>query len=388
MVGEEKVKVDDKMAKQIYKYLLKNDYLDDEDMISKVYHDAKDEESLAKLPEELETYKEQIFQLIDSLFSKNALDGMIDDDTQDNTNPINERNFNKKEFQELWNKINQKAVYTVNFESSELVTNAKNAIDKELHVKALEYTVVGGTQTDSIAYESLKSGTGFKEEEKETVSETKSVQSKVKYDLIGKVAENTKLTRKTVGEILKLIEPDKFRLYRVNPEEFIAQSSRIINEQKAAMVVNKLTYSPIEQKFDSDIFFAESERQNFSKAKKVDKHIYDYIVTDSKNELAFVNELDINKEVVVYAKLPRGFFIPTPVGNYNPDWAISFEEGSVKYIYFVAETKGSMSSLQTRKIEDIKIDCAREFFKKISTDRVKYDKVDSYDNLLSMVRGN
>lgn len=388
MVGEEKVKVDDKMAKQIYKYLLKNDYLDDEDMISKVYHDAKDEESLAKLPEELETYKEQIFQLIDSLFSKNALDGMIDDDTQDNTNPINERNFNKKEFQELWNKINQKAVYTVNFESSELVKNAKNAIDKELHVKALEYTVVGGTQTDSIAYESLKSGTGFKEEEKETVSETKSVQSKVKYDLIGKVAENTKLTRKTVGEILKLIEPDKFRLYRVNPEEFIAQSSRIINEQKAAMVVNKLTYSPIEQKFDSDIFFAESERQNFSKAKKVDKHIYDYIVTDSKNELAFVNELDINKEVVVYAKLPRGFFIPTPVGNYNPDWAISFEEGSVKYIYFVAETKGIMSSLQTRKIEDIKIDCAREFFKKISTDSVKYDKVDSYDNLLSMVRGN
>ncbi|WP_320035789.1 DEAD/DEAH box helicase family protein [Halarcobacter sp.] len=388
IVGEEKIKVDDKMAKQIYKYLVKNDYVDDEDMISKDYHDAKDEETLAKLPEELEEYKEQVFQLIDSLFSKNALDGMVEDETKDNTNPINEKNFKKKEFQELWNKINQKAVYTVDFDSSELVKNAKNAINKELHVKALEYTVVGGTQTDNIAYESLKSGAGFKEEEKETVSETRSVQSKVRYDLIGKVAENTKLTRKTVGEIFKLIEPDKFRLYRVNPEEFISQSSRIINEQKAAMVVNKLTYSPIDQKFDSDIFFAESEKQNFSKAKKVDKHIYDYIVTDSKNEIDFVNELDTNKEVVVYAKLPRGFFIPTPVGNYNPDWAISFEEGSVKYIYFVAETKGSMSSLQTRKIEEIKIDCAREFFKKISTDKVKYDKVDNYDTLMKIVNGN
>lgn len=388
IVGEEKVKVDDKMAKQIYKYLLKNDYVDDEDMISKEYHADKDSDSLAKLPEDLQEYKVGVFQLIDSLFSKNALDGMVEDDTQDKTNPINEKNFKKKEFQELWNKINQKAVYTVDFDSSELVKNSKDAINKELHVKALEYTIVGGSQTESIAYESLKSGDGFKEEEKETVSERKSVHSKVKYDLIGKVSENTKLTRTTIGKILKSIEPDKFRLYRVNPEEFISQLSRIINEQKAAMVVQKLTYSPIDEKFDSDIFFAESEKQNFSKARKVDKHIYDYIVTDSKNEDNFVDELDTNKEVIVYAKLPRDFFIPTPVGNYNPDWAISFEEGSVKYIYFIAETKGSMSSLQTRKIEEIKIDCAREFFKKISTDTVKYDKVDTYDNLLSMVRGN
>ena len=388
MVGDEKVKVDDKMAKQIYKYLIKNDYVDDEDMISKEYHDNKATETLAELPDELKEYKEQVFQLVDSLFSKNALDGMVEDETQDKTNPINEKNFKKKEFQELWNKINQRAVYTVDFDSSELVKNAKNAIDKELHVKALEYTVVGGSQTDSIGYDALKSGDGFKEEQKETVSETKSVQSKVRYDLVGKVAENTKLTRKTVGEILSKIEPNKFRLYKINPEEFIAQASRIVNEQKAAMVVQKLTYSPIDETFDSDIFFAESEKQNFSKAKKVDKHIYDYIVTDSKNEIAFVDELDTNKEVVVYAKLPRGFFIPTPVGDYNPDWAISFEEGSVKYIYFVAETKGSMSSMQTRKIEEIKIDCAREFFKKISTDTVKYDKVDNYDTLLKIVNGN
>jgi len=93
--------------------------------------------------------------------------------------------------------------------------------------------------------------------------------------------------------------------------------------------------------------------------------------------------------VVVYAKLPRGFSIPTPVGNYNPDWAISFKEGTVKHIYFVAETKGSMSSMELREIERTKIECARKFFaeinQKIETEKVKYDVVDSFGKLMDLV---
>ena len=97
-------------------------------------------------------------------------------------------------------------------------------------------------------------------------------------------------------------------------------------------------------------------------------------------------ELDTSVEVVVYAKLPRSFTIPTPVGNYNPDWAIAFQEGTVKHVYFIAETKGSMSSMELRKIEECKIDCARKFFKKITSDQVKYDVVDSYGKLMQLVK--
>jgi len=386
-VGDTKVKVDEKMAKQIYKYLVKNDYIDDDDKISNEYHDAKNDDALASLPEELMEYKEQIFNLINSVFSESSLDGMVEDESKNKNNPLN-NNFKKKEFQELWSRINQKAVYTVKFNSTELVKNCKNAINKELHVKAMEYIVVGGTQQDNIEYERLKSGESFKVDAHETIKEKKSAHSHVKYDLIGKLANETKLTRNTIGLILQEIAKDRFDLYKVNPEEFMQNISRIINEQKATTIIEHLTYDPLNSYHEvEDIFTKNQINVNFSNALKVQNHVYDYVVTDSNIEKDFVAELDTSKEVVVYSKLPREFFISTPVGDYNPDWAIAFEEGSVKHIYFIAETKGSMSSMQTKKIEEIKIECARKFFKKISTDKVKYDKVDSYESLLDIVNG-
>ena len=135
-----------------------------------------------------------------------------------------------------------------------------------------------------------------------------------------------------------------------------------------------------------DIFTQEKPKEDFSKAIKTNRHVYDYVFTDSKNERKFVTELDTSSEVVVYAKLPRGFFIPTPVGNYNPDWAIAFQEGKVKHVYFVAETKGSMSTMDLRAIEESKIKCARKFFEKITSSSVKYDVVDSYGKLMELVK--
>jgi type III restriction enzyme len=142
----------------------------------------------------------------------------------------------------------------------------------------------------------------------------------------------------------------------------------------------------VDERYGSDIFTGEKPKEDFSKAIPVSRHVYEYVFTDSKNERDFVRELDSSVEVVVYAKLPRSFFIPTPVGNYNPDWAIAFQEGKVKHIYFIAETKGSMSSMELRKIEECKIDCARKFFRKITSDQVKYDVVDSYGKLMELVK--
>ncbi|HDR8936013.1 TPA: type II restriction endonuclease [Burkholderia vietnamiensis] len=225
----------------------------------------------------------------------------------------------------------------------------------------------------------------------ETETNRNSIHSSVKYDLIGKLAEGTQLTRRTVAEVLKGINVAVFAQFKTNPESFIAEAIRLINEQKATVIIEHLAYDTVEDKFDLDIFTAGQTKQDFSKAgNKLQRHIYDYVLTDSKVEQEFVKELDTAKEVVVYAKLPRGFLIPTPVGDYNPDWAVAFKEGSVKHIYFVAETKGSMSTMELREIEKTKIECARKFFREINRryapENVKYDVVDTFGKLMEVVK--
>ena len=376
------------MAKQIYKYLLKNDYTDDADQVAEEYHKAKAEGKLAALPPDLEPYASQIYGLIDSVFSESQLPD-VGDDRKPKLNPLN-ANFEKKAFKELWNRINRKAVYRVEFDSNELVKNSIRALDQELRVTPLQYTVQGGEQVDQTTYDQLKAGKGFEIKETATEEYNASIRSMVEYDLLGKLAENTQLTRKTIADILSGILVAVFKQFKQNPEHFIAEACRLINEQKATVIIERLSYDEIEDVHETDIFTAGQSKQDFTKAgDKLKKHIYDYAVTDSKVEREFVEEMDASAEVVVYAKLPRGFLIPTPVGDYNPDWAISFKEGTVKHIYFVAETKGSMSTLELREIEKTKIECARKFFeeinRKINPEKVKYDVVTNFGKLMEIV---
>ena len=377
------------MAKQIYRYLVKNDYSDDTDQITSAYHQAKESGTLAALPDELKAHADQIFQIIDSVFSDAQLP-KVEDGRKPKTNPLNE-NFEKKEFQELWRRINQKAVYRVEFDSDELVRKCVSALDSQLWVTPLQYTVQTGVQGEGLTDEQLKAGDGFSLTGS-TTERGGSVHSLVKYDLLGKVAENTELTRKTVADILTGIQASVFSQFRENPEHFIAEASRIIAEQKAAMVIERLAYDEVDERYDVDIFTAAQTGQDFSRASaKLKNHVYDYAIIDSDVERDFVKQLDSSGEVVVYAKLPRGFLIPTPVGDYNPDWAISFKAGRVKHIYFVAETKGTMSSMKLREIEKTKIECARKFFgeisQKITQDRVRYDVVTDYAKLMDIVSG-
>ncbi len=377
------VKVTPEMATQIYKYLVKNDYTDDFDKIAETYHEAKKEEKLAALPPELEKYSEQVFSLIDSVFSDSQLP-KVEDDRKTQVNPLN-ANFQKKEFQELWNRINQKAAYTVHFDSSELIEKCVVELNSHLRVTKLQYTIQRGQQTEKASYDGLKQGETFKLENTSTESVGSSVHSAVEYDLLGKIVEGTKLTRKTAAEILTQIQQSVFEQFKENPEDFISKAITLINEQKATMIVEHLAYDPIEEKYDTNIFTQDKTKRSFS-GEILKRHIYDYVATDSNIERAFVTTLDTSDEVVVYAKLPRGFSIPTPVGEYNPDWAISFKEGAVKHVYFVAETKGSLSSMELRKVEQSKIECARKFFSRITSDQVKYDVVNNYEKLIQIVK--
>lgn len=375
------------MAAGLEFYLVQNGYVDRHKNIVDKYHDARKDGTLADLPEDLKAHAEQVFKLIDGVFSDAQLP-KVDDGRKPKTNPLN-ANFEKKEFQELWARINRKAVYRVEFDSAELIRKCVSALDSQLRVTPLQYTVQVGLQNDGLTNDQLRSGDGF------TVTNTatehgESIHSLVKYDLVGKVAENTQLTRETAANILGQVAPAVFEQFTKNPEHFIAEASRIIAEQKAAMVIERLAYDEVDERYDVDIFTANQTGQDFSRATaKLKHHVYDYAITDSDVERNFVKELDTSSEVVVYAKLPRGFLIPTPVGDYNPDWAISFRSGSVRHIYFVAETKGTMSSMKLREIEKTKIECARKFFdeisKRISADQVKYDVVTDYGKLMDLV---
>ena len=383
------IDVTPQLAKQIYRYLLRNDYSDEADRITAAYHEAKNEGTLAPLPPELQAHAEQVYQLIDSVFSDSQM-FEISDGRRPKKNPLNS-NFEKQEFKELWNRINRKAAYSVAFDSAELVTKAVAELEQSLRVTPLQYTIQTGEQAAKVTYDGLKDGEAFVLKATETEKNVHSIHSAVKYDLIGKIAEGTQLTRRATADILKGISVAVFAQFRTNPESFIAEAVRLINEQKATMIIEHLAYDPVEDKFDLDIFTTGQTKQDFSKAgDKLKRHIYDYVITDSGIERDFVRELDTCTEVVVYAKLPRGFLIPTPVGDYNPDWAVSFKEGAVKHVYFVAETKGSMSSMELRQVEKTRIECARRFFdeinKKYAPENVKYDVVNSFGKLMELVK--
>ena len=387
----ERVQISDQQARAIDRYLIKNDYSDDEGRLTDKFTEAQKNGTLAQLPDTLKSISNGVQKLIDSVFNPTVLDDMVVADNKGvvKENPLND-NFSKTEFQKLWKQINKKYAYTVNFDSEELIKNSVSAINNQLHVAKLKYTVVDVAQNADMSQSEAKSGSVFTTGSMRTAQAEITEENQLKYDLVGEIAKKTQLTRKTIATILSKLPNDKFYMFNHNPQEFISKVSLYINEQKAAIIVEHIQYNPTDQEpFDSEIFTQEKHVWNPKKVHLAAKGIQPYVFTDGaseeNNELRFAAQLDTADEVCVYAKLPRGFHIPTPMGNYSPDWAIAFKEGSVKHIYFVAETKGSLSSLQLKPIENAKISCAKKLFNEISTDKVRYGVVTDYQTLYDIV---
>ena len=389
-VDEIPVLIDNNAANAIEFYLIQNGYVDMKRRVTDKYRQDINLGTAAELPDELKPMAEGIHLLIQSVYDDSVLDNMFTDGhgTKVKENPLNE-NFAKKEFQALWREINHKYAYTVKFDSKELIKKAVDHINNKLFVSELQYTTTIGRQKSEMNEYEVSRGDSFVRESSGTYTLKHAETSQIKYDLIGKVAEGTVLTRRTVSAILQGIRWDKLYMFRNNPEEFISKVIRLINEQKATVIVEHISYDTIEGEYDSSIFTAEKNMQSFDKAFLAKKAIQDYVFTDGAAEKSierkFAEDLDAAKEVCVYAKLPRTFHIPTPVGNYSPDWAIAFHEGTVKHIFFIAETKGTMESLELRPIEQAKISCAKKLFNEMSTSNVKYHDVDSYQSLLNIM---
>ena len=373
-IGEEVHTISETEASRIIIYLEDNGYIDDQKNITPEYREAVANGNVAPLPQKLQPIAEGVTRLINSIFDPKALDDMVvEEKTTTPDNKLNE-NFNKAEFQALWNEINHQYVYQVSYDSNELIDKAIIYINKDLEVKQLRYVMVEGTQDESQVTE-------FGNTRSQSRELTDVCTSTVKYDLVGDIAKGANLTRRTVVKILQGIKQSKLYLFKNNPEEFIRKVISIIKEQKSTMIVEAIHYNITEGKYDSDIFTVKS-KMDFDRAYEAKKHITDYVFSDSKGERQFAHDLDEASEVVVYAKLPRTFQIPTPVGNYAPDWAIAMKKNDVKHIFFVAETKGSMSSMDLSAIERAKIDCAEKLFNSISTANVKYHKVATYQDLI------
>lgn len=381
LIGEEKYTISSQEAASIVSYLYNNDYTDAKGNILPSYHTDMGEGTLAPLSKKLEPISDQVHRLIQGIFDPSALDEMVENGNEQaevENDKLNE-NASKEEFKRLWAEINHRYVYTVHYDSEELIKKCIAAIDKDLTVTQLKYVVTTGQQGE---------GTDFDDKVNTRRQEIREVStSTVPYDLVGDIARGATLTRKTVVRILKGILTARLYLFKNNPEEFIRNVVKIIKEEKATMIVEHISYNQTEQTYDTDIFTQEKSRQTVDKAYSAQKHILDYVFTDSQGERKFAEDLDAANEVCVYAKLPRTFKIPTPVGNYAPDWAIAFNDNmGVKHVFFIAETKGSMDSMQLKGVEKAKIECAKKLFNSVSTSKVRYHEVNSYDALLNVMK--
>ncbi len=381
--GNEQV-IDQDTASAIHYDMIVNGYIDRKGALTDKYYEDKANGEI-KVAEEVEDSAASVLAIIDSVYNPQS---MQPENARSNNVElqVDEDKLAMPEFKALWSRINAKSVYIVDFDTEELIQKSIAALNSKLRVSKIHFQVETGAMDVIKSKEELLSGASFEKEESGSYGVTMTANSNVKYDLIGKLVDETGLTRKAIVAILKGIQSSVFGQFKDNPEEFIVKAAALINDEKATAVIEHITYDIMDDHYGTDVFTAPTIKGRLGvNAMKAKKHLYDHIVYDSTGERDFAAELDINTNVAVYVKLPDGFYIATPVGHYNPDWAIAFYEGTVKHIYFVAETKGSMRSMQLRLIEQSKIHCAREHFKAISGNNVVYDVVDSYQSLLEKV---
>lgn len=373
--------ISEEKANDIQYALIIGGYIDSQGKLKPKYFSDKEQGRLSF--GDVKDLHETIVTLLDNVFNPAAA-------KPDNGRGKEEAHFEedkfKKEFLDLWNKINIRSIYTVHFNSEVLKKNAINELNKKLNVTEIRIVISRGGLEKIESKQDLENGTAMTEGKRQTVFVNEAVGSTVKYDLIGQLVSKTGLTRKTIVGILQGMSDEKFSMFKMNPEEFILKVGNIINSCKAISVVEHIQYNKLDKTFGEDVFTQTTFRGKIGEnAMKSKKSLYDLVVVDSKGEMNFADALEKEDIVEVYTKLPRKFYINTPMGEYNPDWAVVFKEGTVKHIYFIAETKGNALDADLRPVEQAKIECAKRHFTSIGASDVTYDVVDSWQELYNKV---
>lgn len=397
--GAKSAVIDDNAAADIYAGLVMAGLVDrTSKQLTEDYHALSDEMKVQKIREAVgelyAPYAENIENILASIYDPKR--GQLVTNARRSVKlNLNPEKFASKKFKELWDHINEKTYYTVEFDESELIERCIDSLNKNLRVTKTEVVVTEGllktVGKDKLEMVRERIGTPI------AISEL--MGDNIKYDIISEISKSqndggTSLTRKAIAKILSEIDPAVFDKFKINPEEFIHNAIQLINEQKASTVVEHIEYDKLNEKWDGGEIFINSDIMGEYGNNLIDTpnhHLYDKLRYDSDVEKNFAEELDKSETVEVYVKLPKRFYIDTPMGHYNPDWAIAFkDETGVKHIYFVAETKGvneGQLDVGVKGIEKAKIECARKHFAKISNGDCIYGVCNSYEKLLELVRG-
>ncbi|MEZ9124848.1 type III restriction-modification system endonuclease [Vibrio cyclitrophicus] len=370
-----------KKSEEIYQHLADKGYIDKK---GKILDSLKTDlvDNTVSLPESVQEHSDAILATL----TKVAKGLSIKKHEEKKTATLREDNGKQivlgDDFKALWDRIKYKTTYRVNFSVGELVQKCIKEIRASVAVASAKFE-----------YKKVK--VAVTEAELETFDE----ESKIQYyrnrnfqlpDVVTYLESNTNLTRKTVVEIL-LGLGDKLEAFKNNPQRFIELASEVIRKQMRLAIVDGISYHRIgDEEYYAQELFQEEELTGYLKNMvEANKSVYDYIICDSDTEFEFAEKLEESTDVKLYAKLPAWFKIDTPLGSYNPDWAVLIdkEDGMGDQLYFVVETKSSIFSDDLRASEQAKIDCGIAHFEALSQDKngkaldnpAKFVKADSYN---------
>ncbi|OWT33795.1 type III restriction endonuclease subunit R [Methanobrevibacter sp. 87.7] len=288
---------------------------------------------------------------------------------------INKRVYLSEEFKEFWNKINHKTTYSVDFDTDELINNCSNALRKELNIHSpkLIYTKsglsidAGGVTVDENG--KIPPSVVYTEEEEVALP-----------DIITFLQNETFLTRKTIVQVL--IQSDTINQFKKNPQEYMEESLKIIKRKLNEMLIDGIKYTELDDYYKQELFKKEELFGYLEKNMIKSEHsVYDYVVYDSTVEEEFARNLEKDESVELYVKLPGWFKINTPIGGYNPDWAVLFKDENDKHkLYFIVETKGTTDWYKLRGSEKDKIRCDIKHFKALGN-QIKFEVANDYSKL-------
>ena len=356
----------------IYKSFEDNGYIDDKGKVQDKLKRALKDNALI-IPDEV---KDNL-SAITAICKKISGNLNIKPASEKKTVTLNKQIYLSPDFKKLWDKIKYKTAYSVSFDSNKLIqkcsdemrANLNTASAKLIYSKAELKHTAGGLETTEKVHTAVYSG-----------EETQMLPDVVTY-----LQTNTSLTRRTIVSILKC--SGTLDMFKKNPQKYMEDANKIISANMKSMLVDGIKYTRLgDNEYYAQELFDTEELTGYLEHNMIEakKSVYDYVVYDSDNEAAFAQKFEANEDIKLYAKLPDWFKVSTPLGSYNPDWAVLIEKDGMKKLYFVIETKANINEQSLRPTESQKIKCGQKHFEAINRGAV-FTAVDDFNSFIENV---
>ena len=380
-VNENPVFLDESESAKLYNYFVEKGYVKEEVVNKKTKEIAARVEDKLKLdlsdnrvsiPEEFYFIKKPVLDVLKRI-SGNYMNIKNRDDAR-KVNFKKEFFIDNEDFKNLWDRIKYKTTYSVQVDTDKLVERCANKIYDEVTIGRGRFV----TRKIKLA---ITEGGVLQDEDtpRESVRVIDEVVSSLP-DIVTYLQNETGLTRKSIINIL--MQSKRLDAFKKNPQAFIESVIDIIRNEMRLTLVDGIKYQRIDNDMWCQELFENSELKGYlnSNLLESNKSPYNYVIYDSIVELNMAKRLESSENVKVFTKLPSWFKIETPLGSYNPDWALVWDDGEDQKLYFIVETKGGMFADSTSSTEDKKIDCGKKHFSALETG-VEFTRSDTFDKL-------